>query len=69
MQWTVEFLNGVVEKEFSTLPKDMQARIVRISELIEKYGIEQVGMPHVRPLEGKLWEMRAKGKAGFSRGI
>jgi phage-related protein len=47
----------------------MQARFVRISELIEAYGVEQVGMPHVRHLDGKLWEMRAKGKAGISRGI
>lgn len=69
MQWSVEFLNEVVEEEFRDLPKDMQARFVRISELIEAYGIEHVGMPHVRHLDGKLWEMRAKGKAGISRGI
>ncbi|AMV72061.1 type II toxin-antitoxin system RelE/ParE family toxin [Desulfuromonas carbonis] len=69
MRWTVEFLNEVVEEEFRELPKDMQARFVRISELIEGCGIEQVGMPHVRHLEGKLWEMRARGIAGISRGI
>ena len=69
MQWSVEFLNDVVEEEFRGLPKDMQARFVRISELIEAYGIEHVGMPHVRHLDGKLWEMRAKGKTGISRGI
>jgi phage-related protein len=69
MRWSVEFLNEVVEEEFRLLPKDIQARFVRISELIEAYGIEHVGMPHVRHLDGKLWEMRAKGKAGISRGI
>ena len=69
MRWSVEFLNEVVEEEFRLLPKDMQARFIRISELIEAYGIEHVGMPHVRHLDGKLWEMRAKGKAGISRGI
>ena len=69
MHWSVEFLNEVVEKEFRDLPKDMQARFVRISELVETYGIEQVGLPHVRHLDGKLWEMRAKGRAGISRGI
>jgi hypothetical protein len=68
MRWSVEFLNEVVEEEFRLLPKDMQARFVRISELIEAYGIEHVGMPHVRHLDVKLWEMRAKGKAGISRG-
>lgn len=69
MKWSVEFLSAAVEGEFRDLPKDMQARLVRISELIEAYGFENVGMPHVRHLEGKLWEMRAKGKAGISRGI
>jgi len=69
MRWSVEFLNEVVEEEFRLLLKDMQARFIRISELIEAYGIEHVGMPHVRHLDGKLWEMRAKGKAGISRGI
>ena len=59
----------MVEVEFRSLPKDMQARFFHISELIEGYGIEHAGMPHVRHLEGKLWEMRAKGKAGISRGI
>lgn len=24
-------------------------------------------MPHIRPLEGKLWEMRMKGKDGIAR--
>jgi phage-related protein len=69
MHWSVEFLNELVEEEFRKLPKDMQARFVRISELVESYGIENVGMPHVHHLDGKLWEMRAKGKAGISRGI
>lgn len=69
MKWSVEFLNNRVEEEFLALPKDMQARFVRISELIEAYGLEHVGMPHVRHLEAKLWEIRAKGKSGISRGI
>ncbi len=69
MKWSVEFLDKRVENEFLDLPKDMQARFVRISELIEGYGLENVGMPHVRHLDEKLWEIRAKGKSGISRGI
>ncbi|HKK01992.1 MAG TPA: hypothetical protein VJ955_07480 [Desulfuromonadales bacterium] len=45
MKWSVEFLDRVVEDEFLTLPQDMQARLVRISELIEGYGLQRVGMP------------------------
>ena len=66
MKWTVEFLNPKVEEEFGQLPKDMQARFVRIAELLEQYGLEHVGMPHVRHIQDKLWEMRAKGKAGIT---
>lgn len=69
MKWTVEFLNNEVEGEFLDLPKDMQARFVRVAELIESYGLENVGMPHIRHLQDKLWEIRAKGKSGISRGI
>ena len=33
------------------------------------YGLEQVREPHVKHLEGPLWEMRMKGKDGISRAI
>ena len=69
MKWTVEFLNDEVEGEFLALPKEMQARFVRVGELIESYGLENVGMPHIRHLQDKLWEIRAMGKSGISRGI
>lgn len=69
MKWNVEFLNDEVEAEFGELPKDLQARFLRIAELIEGYGLENVGMPHIRHLREKLWEIRAKGKSGIARGI
>jgi phage-related protein len=69
MTWTVELLNKEVEAELSALPADMQARFLRISELLESFGPQRVGMPHIRPLGDKLWEMRLSGKAGIGRGI
>jgi phage-related protein len=69
MKWTVEFLSNEVEEEFLDLPKDMQARFIRISELVASYGLENIGMPHIRHLVDKLWEIRAKGKSGIARGI
>ena len=69
MKWTVEFVSKEVVEEFLDLPKDMQARFIRISELIVSYGLENVGMPHIRHLVDKLWEIRAKGKSGIARGI
>lgn len=67
--WTVEFLNNVVEAEFLALPKDIQARLVRITDLIESQGLENLGMPYVRHLQGKLWEIRGKGQSGIARAM
>jgi phage-related protein len=47
----------------------MKARFRRIAELIQSYGLEQMREPHVKHLEGLLWEMRMKGKDGISRTI
>ena len=69
MSWTVEILNDTVVQEIEALPPDMRARFQRIVELIEEVGLEMVGMPHVRSLTGKLWEMRMKGRDGISRAL
>lgn len=68
-EWTVEVLNDVVKAELLALPKDMQARFLRISELVQSFGPQRVGLPHVRPLGEKLWEMRLSGKEGIGRAI
>src|ERR1700761_3833151 len=67
-EWTVE-LHPLAEVELKTLPADMQARFLHIAELLESFGPANVGMPHIRPLESKLWEMRMKGRDGISRAI
>ena len=67
--WTVEFLNDAVEQEFLSVPKDLQARLVRITDLVESYGLENLSMPHVRHLQDKLWEIRGKGKSGIARAL
>ena len=69
MAWAVEVLSGAVEAELRALPKDMQARFLRISELLESFGPRRVGLPHVRPLGEKLWEMRLTGREGIGRAI
>jgi phage-related protein len=68
-EWTAEVLNDAVEAELLSLPKDMQARFLRISELLQSFGPERVGLPHVRPLGEKLWEMRLTGRDGIGRAI
>jgi hypothetical protein len=68
-EWALEVLNDLVEGELLSLPKDMQARFLRISELLESFGPQRVGLPHVRPLGEKLWEMRLSGREGIGRAI
>ena len=69
MPWIVEVLDARVRDELEALPADMRARFRRIVELIQGYGLEQMREPHVKHLEGPLWEMRMKGKDGISRAI
>ena len=66
--WTV-VLHPQAEPELLAPPADMRARFVRIAEMLEDLGPQHVGLPHVRPLEGKLWEMRMQGRDGISRAI
>ena len=69
MPWVVELLDFRVRDELEALPVDMKARFRRVVELIQNYGLEQMREPHVKHLEGALWEMRMKGRDGISRAI
>ena len=69
MMWQVEFLNAAAQAEVDALALDMRARFERISALIRSHGLEHVGEPYVKHLEGKLWEMRMKGKDGIARSL
>ena len=68
MQWSVEIV-AAVDAEIDSLPVALRARLVRLLELIEEVGLEQLRAPHVRHLEGKLWELRVKAQSGIARGI
>lgn len=69
MAWIVELLDARVRDELEALPADIKARFRRIVELIQGHGLEQMREPHVKHLEGPLWEMRMKGRDGISRAI
>ena len=66
--WTVT-LHPQAEPELTALPADMQARFVHIAELLQDFGPQHVGLPHIRPLEGKFWEMRMQGRDGIARAV
>ena len=66
--WTVE-ISEAAEREIRDLPPDLQGRFLHISEMLEELGPQRVGMPHVRSLGQKLWEMRMSGRDGIARAI
>ena len=69
MNWTVETLNGAVDRELEALPVDQRAKFLRIAELIESKGLDRVREPYVKHLEGLLWEIRMRGRDGISRAL
>jgi phage-related protein len=68
MSWHVD-ITDEAEPELKCLPADMYARFLHIAEMLEESGPHEVGMPHVAPLERKLWEMRMRGRDGIARAI
>lgn len=69
MKWSVEFLDAAVRTEMDAIPMDMRAHFLRIAELIANHGLERVREPYVKHIEGQLWEIRMKGKAGVARAL
>lgn len=68
MEWTVETVS-VVDAEIEALPVALRARLLRLLETVENVGLEDLRAPHVRHLDGKLWELRVRARGGIARGI
>jgi phage-related protein len=47
----------------------MRARFIHIAEMLVEFGPQRIGMPNVRPLDGKLWEIRMTGRDGIAGAI
>jgi phage-related protein len=63
-EWSVRFYSDANEKSpvtewFESQDPKVQAKLLWIFELLEESGID-VGMPHVKPLGDKLYEVRAR---------
>ncbi|MEW6444517.1 MAG: type II toxin-antitoxin system RelE/ParE family toxin [Pseudomonadota bacterium] len=68
MAWKVELIPEA-DAELMATPPDIRARFLHIAGLLQDFGPQHVGMPHIRPLEGKLWEMRMTGRDGIARAV
>jgi len=69
MSWSVEILNDTVRAEIRALPVDLRARFVRLGDRIRQIGLVGLSEPHVKHLQGKLWEMRLLGRDGIARAL
>src|SRR5580692_10803150 len=67
--WTVEVLDGTVAAELDAWPHELRAALTRIVDRIVSVGLERMGEPHVRHIEGKLWEMRPSGNRVEGRAL
>ena len=67
--WSVEFLDADVFAEMEAQPRDVRAKFEHIVRLVQAHGLERVHEPYIRHLEGKLWEMRMKGRDTIGRAI
>ncbi len=69
MRWVVETFDPTVDAEISSLPVDIRARFVRLTELIAQVGFEALPRDGVKHLEDRLWELRMTGRDGIARAI
>ncbi len=65
--WSIEFLDENVLNEMQSQPNDIKAKFEHIVNLIQANGLERIHDPYIKHLEGKLWEMRMKGKDNIAK--
>lgn len=69
MAWSFVFLNAAVEAELDALAEDVRASFERIVQLVQTVGLERVHEPYIRHIEGRIWEMRLRGRDGIARAL
>jgi len=66
MDWSIEYYSEKLEKEILKLPDGLLARYIHLTDLMVEFG-SNLGMPHTKPIETGLFELRIKGKEGIAR--
>lgn len=67
MNWNIELYDGV-EDAILNMPPRIQARMLKLLELIEEHGAN-LGEPHTKSMGKGLFEIRAKAQEGLGRGL
>ncbi|MFW2572352.1 type II toxin-antitoxin system RelE/ParE family toxin [Legionella sp. 29fVS95] len=68
MNWKVDFYSESVEEDILSMPPKIQARMIKLLELIEKHGAN-LGHPHTEAMGDGLFEIRAKAQEGIARSL
>lgn len=66
MKWHIKYYSPKLEEEILNLPDGLLARYFRLTDLMCEFG-SNLGMPHTKPVEGGLFELRIKSKEGIAR--
>ena len=66
MPWIIEYYSEPVRQEIDSLPVGIRASYVRLTELLEEFGLE-LRMPHSRAMGDGLFELRPRGREGIAR--
>ena len=66
MKWEIKYYSRKLEKEILNLPDGLLARYLRLTDLMMEFGAN-LGLPHTKPIDGGLFELRVKSKEGIVR--
>ena len=69
MAWSFVFVNAEAKAELDALPLDLRASFERIVKLVQAFGLEQVHEPYIKHIEGRIWEMRLRGRDRIARAL
>jgi phage-related protein len=66
MEWSIKYYSPTVEESILSLPEGLLSRYFRLTDLMVEFGAN-LGMPHTKPIENGLFELRVKSKEGIAR--
>ncbi len=66
MKWQVNYYSKNIQEEILNLPDGLLARYLRLTDLMLEFGVN-LGLPHTKPVETGLFELRLKSKEGIAR--
>ena len=69
MVWSFAFVNAEAKAELDALSVDLRASFERIVRLVQAFGLERVHEPYIKHVEGRIWEMRLRGRDRIARAL